>query len=401
MALNIIKNEISHSANIYKPLQVLITSGKGIYVLDYNNNKYIDFLSGYSAANLGHSHPKIIQSAKLQLDKITILSRSFYNDKTAEWTKFICNYFNYDKVIAMNTGAEAVETAIKIARRWGYKYKGDSKIIAFNNNFHGRTIGVLSASSNNSYKQGFGPFCDNFLLAPYNDVKSVELLLENRKDICAILIEPIQGEGGVIIPDDTYLYDLYNLCKKYNVLFIADEIQSGLGRTGSLLCCDIFNIKPDILILGKSLGGGIVPISAVLTSNDIMNVLDYGAHGSTFGGNPFACAISIDVLNIINDEKIVENSFVMGNIFRNGISNIDIIKKVRGKGLFNAIEFDEKILNKKNITTFDICNKLMENGLLAKNTNHNSVIRFTPPLIIKESEMLDGLNIINKTIQLL
>lgn len=398
MITNFIAREIKYSANTYKSLNVVINKAKGVHVWDINNKMYLDFLSGYSAVNQGHCHPKIVQTAKDQLDLVTITSRSFYNDKLGEWSEYVTNYFNYDKVLPMNSGAEAVESAIKLARRWGTQNKKGNKIITFKNNFHGRTIGVLSGSSNKDYKKGFGPFTKNFILSDFNDTENTRNILENTPDVCAILIEPIQAEGGVVIPKKNYLKDLYDLCKKKNILFIADEIQTGIGRTGKLNCVDYDCIKPDINILGKSLGGGIVPISCILANNHIMSVMNLGSHGSTFGGNPFACAVSMKSLEVVKKEHMIKNSEVMGEIFRNNIEKNVLIKEVRGKGLLNGIEFNEEELKKRKLDTYKICEKFMESGLLCKNTNNGNVIRFSPPLIINYEDMNTGLEIINKTI---
>ncbi len=399
---NFVHKEKKYIANTYKSLNITINKGKGIYLYDINKNKYFDYLSGYSAANFGHLHPEIIKESKKQLNKLTIISRSFYNDKLSEWGEYICKYFNYDQVLPMNTGSEGVESAIKIARRYGYVKKNIEKdkatIITFNNNFHGRTIGVLSGSNNNSYKRNFGPYSDGFYYCDFNNLDSVRSIAYNNPNICAILLEPIQGEGGVLVPDDGYLSELKKICQEKDILLIMDEIQTGLGRTGKLICSEYEKIKPDILILGKSLGGGIIPISCILANANIMNLFDIGSHGSTFGGNPLACAVSIKALEILDKEGIIENSFDMGYIFRGNIEKNILINDIRGKGLLNAIEFNIDELKKRNIDTYDICEKLMFNGLLAKNANNNT-IRFSPPLIINKKQILDGTNIINNTIK--
>ncbi len=385
-------------ANTFKSLNLVITKGKGAYLYDTNKKKYLDFLCGFSAANQGHSHPEIIKEAKKQLDKVTITSRTVYTDKLSLWSEYVCNYFNYDKVLPMNSGAEGVETAIKLARRYGYINKGiennKAKIITFKNNFHGRTIGVISASTNDSYKENFGPYSDGFIFCEYNNLESVRSIAYNNPDICAILIEPIQGEGGIQIPDNGYLTGIKKICEEKNLLLIGDEIQSGLGRTGKMLCFDYDNIKPDILILAKSLGGGIVPISCILASNKLMNLFNVGSHGSTFGGNPFACAVSMKALEVIKNEGLVEKSYELGQYFRNNIAPNPLIKEVRGKGLFNGIEFNIDELNKRNIDTYAICEKILENGVISKNANNN-VVRFTPPLIITKSQLDTGLQSIN------
>ena len=378
----------------------IVNKGKNVYLYDINKNKYLDFLSGFSAVNQGHLHPEIIKEAKKQLNKITVTSRSFHTDKLSEWSEYICKYFNYDKVLPMNSGAEAVETSIKLARRFGYEKKNISKdkcqILTFENNFHGRTIGVLSGSNNESYKKNFGPYSDGFVLCPYNNLDSVRSIAYNNPNVCAILIEPIQGEGGVIVPEDGYLYELSKICKEKNILLIADEIQTGLGRTGKLICSEYDRVKPDILILGKSLAGGVVPMSCILANNSLMNLFDLGSHGSTFGGNPFACAVSMKSLEVIESDGMIENSYDMGYYFRQNIEKNELIKEVRGKGLLNGVEFDEEKLKKNNLTTYDICEKLMVNGLLAKNASKNT-IRFSPPLVINKKQMNEGIEIINNT----
>ncbi len=346
-------------------------------------------------------HPKIIKEAKNQLNKLTITSRSFHSDKLALWSEYVCNYFNYDKVLPMNSGAEAVETAIKLARKFGYVNKnikyGNAKIITFNNNFHGRTIEVLSGSTNNSYKHYFEPFSDGFINCEFNNLEMFKNIIYNNSNVCAALIEPIQGEGGVIVPDNGYLFELKKICHQNKILFIADEIQTGIGRTGKLLCSEYDNVKPDIVILAKSLGGGIVPISCIVASNDLMNLFDIGSHGFTFGGNPFACAVSIKSLEVVRDEEMIKNAYEMGCYFRENINYSPLIKQIRGKGLLNGIEFKVDELNEKKLDLYEICEKFMNNGLLAKNTSMNT-IRFSPPLIINKEQMDNALEIINNTI---
>jgi ornithine--oxo-acid transaminase len=388
-------------ATTIKPLNLVIARGKGPYLYDINKKRYLDFLCGFSAANQGHSHPEIIKEAKKQLDRVTITSRSVHTDKLSLWSEYVCNYFNYDRVLPMNSGAEAVETAIKLARRYGYLNKSiepnKAKIITFNNNFHGRTIGVISASTNESYKENFGPYSDGFIFCDYNNLESVRNIISNNPDICAILIEPIQGEGGIQVPDNGYLYGIKKLCDEKNILLVGDEIQSGLGRTGKMLCFDYDNIKPDILILAKSLSGGVVPISCILSSDKIMSLFSIGSHGSTFGGNPFACAVSMKALEVIKNEGLVEKSYDLGQYFRNNIAPNPLIKEIRGKGLFNGIEFNIEELNKRNIDTYSICEKILEHGVISKNANNN-VVRFTPPLIIKKSQLTEGLHSINRAL---
>ena len=394
--MNLINLQKTFLAKTINPLNIVINKGRGIYLYDTNKNKYLDFLSGYSAINQGHSHPKIIKTAKKQLGQLTISSRFFYNDKLSNWAKYTCNFFSYEKVLPMNSGAEGVETAIKLARKFGYVYKGiepdKAKIITFNNNFHGRTIGVLSGSSNTLYRKNFGPYSNGFINVEFNNIDSVTSSIENDPNICAVLVEPIQGEGGINVPDNGYLYRLKQVCEENNVLFIADEIQTGIGRTGKLLCVDYDNVKPDVLILGKSLGGGIIPISCVLSNEKLMDLFDIGSHGSTFGGNPLACAISMKSLEVIESEGMIENAYNMGNYFRQNIDSHPLIKDVRGRGLLNGIQFV------KAVDTNEVCNKLMQNGMLSKDAGGNTV-RFCPPLIINKTQMDKGIEIINKVIK--
>jgi ornithine--oxo-acid transaminase len=394
--MNLINLQKTFLAKTYNPLNIVINRGKGIYLYDTNKNKYLDFLSGYSAINQGHSHPKIIKSAKRQLDRITITSRFVYNDQLSKWSKYTCNFFNYEKVLPINTGVEGVETAMKLARKFGYVYKGietdKAKIITFKNNYHGRTICALSCSSNPLYRKNFGPYSNGFINLEYNNIESVKSAIESDPNICAVLVEPIQGEGGINVPDDGYLYKLKKVCESHNVLLIADEIQTGIGRTGKLLCVDYDNVKPDVLILGKSLGGGIIPISCVLSNEKLMDLFDIGSHGSTFGGNPLACAISMKSLEVIKGEGMIENAYNMGNYFRQNIDSHYLIKDVRGRGLLNGIEFD------KDLNTNDICSALMKNGMLSKDAGNNTV-RFCPPLIINKTQMDTGIEIINKVIK--
>jgi ornithine--oxo-acid transaminase len=391
-----IRLQQKHLASIYKSLNIVINKGKNVYLYDSDNKKFLDFLSGYSAINQGHLHPKIIKEAKKQLNTLTIASRFFHNDKLSEWAEYTCNFFNYDKVIPINSGAEGVETAIKLARKFGYVHKNierdEAKIITFNNNFHGRTVGVLSGSSNEFYRQHFGPFLNGFINCDYNNLESVKSAINNNPNVCAILVEPIQGEGGINVPNDGFIKSLKTLCESHNILLIADEIQTGIGRTGKLSCVDYDNVKPDIMILGKSLGGGIVPISCILADTYLMDLFQVGTHGSTFGGYPFACAISKTALEVIKEEGMIENSYNMGNYFRSNILNSPLIKDIRGRGLLNGIEFH------KDISTYDVCYKLMRNGLLAKDAGNNTV-RFCPPLTINKKQMDRGLEIINKTIK--
>ena len=393
----LIEKEIKYCANIYKSLPVVINKGRGVYVHDVNGKKYFDYISGYSAVNHGHCHPRLVNVIKEQVDKLTITSRAFYNQNLCNFSEHICKYFNYDSVIPMNTGVEGGETAIKIARRWGYENKGihpDKSIILFcKNNFWGRTISACSSSNDPDVYKNFGPYTPGFDLINYNDIDELELYFEMYPNVAAFMIEPIQGEAGVIVPDEHYLKRVRNLCNRYNVLLIADEIQTGLGRTGSILETESCGIRPDILILGKSLSGGFMPISAVLANTNVMKHMNYGSHGSTYGGNPLACALATEALNIIKDEKLPENSEKMGFYFREVLKSYSylFIKDIRGKGLMNAIEFfKEEDANK-------VSHMLLEKGLICKIT-HGKTIRFLPPLIISNSEMNRSLEIIKNVL---
>lgn len=393
--------EHKYSAHNYHPLPVVLSRGQGVYVWDVDGKKYYDFLSGYSALNQGHCHPKIIASLMLQAQRLTLTSRAFHNDQFGEFARFITSYFGYEKVLPMNTGVEAVETAIKLCRRWGYQVKGipenKARIIVFEDNFHGRTSTVISFSSDPSSYSGFGPYMPGFDIIPYNDLDALLKALQN-KDVSGVLMEPIQGEAGVVVPDNGYLSKAYEYCKKANVLFIGDEIQTGLGRTGKMLACDFENVRPDILILGKALSGGVLPVSAVLADDEIMLTIKPGEHGSTYGGNPLACAVAITALNVLKDEKMIENAAVMGDYFRKGIEHISspFVETVRGKGLLNAIVIRQT--NKD--AAWDLCLELKENGLLAKPT-HGNKIRFAPPLTITKTQMDECLEIISDSLSLL
>ncbi len=397
-----IELENKYGAHNYHPLPVVLSKGKGVYVWDVEGKKYLDFLSAYSAVNQGHCHPEIINTLTQQSQQLTLTSRAFYNNVLGEYEKFLTQLFGYDKLLPINTGVEAVETALKLARKWGYIKKGipdgKAQIIVCEQNFHGRTTTVISFSSDPTAKNGFGPFTPGFISIPYNDIEALKKVLqEHHATIAAFLVEPIQGEAGVIVPDDGYLKTAYQLCQQYNVLFIADEIQTGLGRTGKLLACDYENVKPDVLILGKALGGGVFPVSAVLANDDIMLCIQAGEHGSTFGGNPLACKIAITAVKVILNEQLAENAFKMGEIFREELREIqkktNSIRIIRGKGLLNAIVIEES----KGKTAWDICLKFAENGLLAKPT-HGNIIRLAPPLIITEEQIREGLEIIKKSI---
>ena len=391
--------EHKHGANNYHPLPVVLTKGKGVHIWDLEGKKYFDFLSAYSAVNQGHCHPKIIQALINQAETLTLTSRAFYNDVLGEYEKFITDYFGYDKVLPMNTGAEAVETAIKLARKWTYEVKGISKdkakIVVCSNNFHGRTTTIISFSNDPDAKGNFGPYTDGFIEIPYNDLDAAREAL-SADNIAGILIEPIQGEAGVFVPDDGYLKKVKEICEESNVLFIADEVQTGIARTGKLLACDHEKVKPDILILGKAISGGVYPVSAVLARDSIMNVIQPGQHGSTFGGNPLAGKVAIAALEVIKEENLAENAQNMGEIFRTRINALlgktELIRKVRGKGLLNAIEIND---SSESDTAWNICIRLKDHGLLAKPT-HGNIIRFAPPLVITESEIHESCDIIEK-----
>ena len=394
----LITQELKYGAHNYKSLPICIKKAKGIYLTDTNNNKYLDFLSSYSAVNQGHCHPKIYNTLLKQANTLTLTSRAYHNDKLGSYMKFITNLFGYDKVLPMNTGVEAGETAIKIARKWGYNSKNiphnKAQVIFPKNNFWGRTITACSTSTDPSCYVDFGPFTKGFDTVDYNDIYALERKFYKNPYIVAYMMEPIQGEAGVILPDEGYLKKVKELCKKYNVLMIADEIQTGLGRTGKMLACDYEGVQPDILCLGKALSGGFMPISAVLANNNIMKYITPGTHGSTFGGNPLASSIAITALNIIKDENLIENSFSKGLYFRKEISNFnkDFIIDIRGKGLLNAIEFENDVIAKK------ICHELLNNGLVS-NITHGNIIRLSPPLVINQDEIDKSLNIIYQTIK--
>ncbi len=394
-----IELEDKFGAHNYHPIPVIIERGHGIYLWDIDGKKYFDFLSAYSAVNQGHCHPKIINTLTDQARKLTLTSRAFHNNILGEYEKFITSYFGYDKVLPMNTGVEGGETALKLCRKWAYEVKGvpanKAKILFVEGNFWGRTLSAISSSSDSSSYNNFGPFMPGFEVIPYNDILALEKALEDP-NVAGFMVEPIQGEAGVVIPDEGYLKKAYDLCKSKNVLFIADEIQTGLGRTGKLLACDYEDVKPDILILGKALGGGVMPVSAVLCNDEIMMTIKPGQHGSTFGGNPLACKVAIASLEVIKDENLSENSFKMGEIFRARLNKIKspIIETIRGKGLFNAAVIKPFGDNK---TALDVCLALKDNGLLAKQT-HDHIIRFAPPLIINEAEINEAADIIERTI---
>jgi ornithine--oxo-acid transaminase len=400
-AQTLMEMEQKYTAHNYHPLPVVLERGKGVYVWDVDGKKYLDFLSAYSAVNQGHCHPKLVKTMQEQAQKITLTSRAFYNAELGAFAKFLTVYFGYEKMLPMNTGAEAVETAIKICRKWGYEQKSiaenQAKIIVCSQNFHGRTSTIVSFSSDKGSKQGFGPFDGGFVTVPYNDLPALEKALAD-KNVAGFLVEPIQGEAGVFVPDEGYLRGAYNLCKQNNVLFIADEIQTGIARTGRLLACDHEGVRADMLILGKALSGGMLPVSAVLCDDHIMQVIHPGQHGSTFGGNPLACKVAITALEIVRDEKLAENANMMGELFRAGLRKIQerhpIISGVRGKGLLNAITIAD---SPESETAWNICLALKEHGLLAKPT-HGNIIRLAPPLIIRQAQIVEALDIIEKTL---
>ena len=385
-------------AHNYHPLPVVLAKGEGVFMWDVEGKRYYDFLSAYSAVNQGHCHPKILKAMVDQASTLTLTSRAFFNDKLGVYEKFVTDFFGYEKVLPMNSGAEADETALKLCRRWGYDVKGiakdQAKIIVCEGNFHGRTTTIISFSTDPDSYSGFGPFTPGFVTIPYNDLKAIENALQDP-NVAGFLVEPIQGEAGVFVPDSGYLSEAFKLCKAKNVLFIADEVQTGIARTGKLLACDHENVHPDILILGKALSGGFMPVSAVLANNDIMLTIKPGEHGSTFGGNPLACAVAVASLEVVRDEKLAENAEKMGKLFRDELGKIksDMIELIRGKGLLNAI-----IIKPKNgKEAWDVCVAMKDNGLLAKPT-HQHIIRFAPPLVINEAQILEAVEIIKKSI---
>ena len=397
-AQEFIDREARYGAHNYHPLPVVLERGEGIYVWDTDGKKYFDFLSAYSAVNQGHCHPKIVKAMTDQAQKLALTSRAFYNDVLGEWEEFVTRFFGYDKVLPMNTGAEADETALKLCRKWAYMKKGvpdgKAKIIVCDGNFHGRTITIVSLSNDPESYAGYGPFTPGFIKIPYNDIPALEKALQDP-DVAGFLLEPIQGEAGVFVPDEGYLKKAYELCKSKNVLLIADEVQTGIARTGRLMACDHEGVHPDILVLGKAMSGGMMPVSCVLANDDIMLCIKPGEHGSTYGGNPIAARVSIAALEVVRDEKLAENAEKLGQVFRDRISKIhsDMIELVRGKGLLNAVVIKPK--NGK--TAWDVCLKLRDKGLLAKPT-HQHIIRFAPPLVINKMELMEAIGIIENTI---
>lgn len=393
--------EDKHGAHNYKPLPVVLSRGEGVYVWDVEGKRYFDFLSAYSAVNQGHCHPRIIAALKEQAETLTLTSRAFYNDSLGLYEKFVTEYFGFDKVLPMNTGAEAVETAIKLCRKYAYERRGikeeQAKIIVCESNFHGRTTTIISFSDDENARNNFGPYTPGFIKIPYNDLNALEKAVK-EENVAGFLVEPIQGEAGVFVPDEGYLSKAYSLCKDNNVLFIADEVQTGIARTGKRLACDHENVKPDVLILGKAISGGVYPVSAVLSDNEVMDVIKPGQHGSTFGGNPLGCKVAVAALEVVRDENLSENAEKLGKIFRDRMEKLvqqtDLFKKIRGKGLLNAVVIND---SPGSSTAWDFCVALKENGLLAKPT-HGNIIRFAPPLIILENQLNECCDIIERTI---
>jgi ornithine--oxo-acid transaminase len=410
----LMKLEDQHGAHNYHPLPVVLAKGEGVYVWDVEGKKYFDFLSAYSAVNQGHCHPRIIGALAEQASTLTLTSRAFYSDVLGKYEKYVTEYFGFDKVLPMNTGAEGVETALKISRRWGYEKKGvpanEGLIVVFDQNFHGRTTTIISFSGDPVAKNNFGPYTEGFLTVPYNDLAALEQAFLSNKNIVAVLTEPIQGEAGVMVPDEGFLAGVSKLCKENNALFIADEIQTGIARTGSLLAvcgncsceskCEQEStyVRPDMLILGKALSGGVYPVSAVLADNEIMNVITPGSHGSTYGGNPLACKVAIAALDVVNDEQLALNARRLGDLFRARMNQLidktELVTLVRGKGLLNAIVIND---HENSSTAWEICVALKENGLIAKPT-HGNIIRFAPPLVMTEDELHECCDIIEQTI---
>ncbi len=409
-----IELEEKHGAHNYHPLPIVLSKGEGVYVWDVEGKRYYDFLSAYSAVNQGHCHPRIIASLKDQAERLTLTSRAFYNDQLGEYEKYVTDFFGFDKVLPMNTGAEAVETAIKLCRKYGYEKKGiaeeKAQIIVCENNFHGRTTTIISFSNDETAKKNFGPYTPGFIKIPYDDADALEKAIKENDHVAGFLVEPIQGEAGVYVPSEGYLKKALDICKKNDVLFIADEVQTGIARTGRLLAtcgnCDCADkncsgtpeVKPDILILGKALSGGVYPVSAVLANNEIMEVIKPGQHGSTFGGNPLASAVAMEALRVVKDENLAENAQKMGDMFREEMNKLaeksDLVKMVRGKGLLNAIVIND---SEDSVMAWNICLKLRDNGLLAKPT-HGNIIRFAPPLVITKEQLLACAKIIHDTI---
>jgi ornithine--oxo-acid transaminase len=395
--------ENKYGAHNYHPLPVVLNRGEGVYVWDVDGKKYYDFLSAYSAVNQGHCHPKIVDAMNQQAKTLTLTSRAFHNDMLGKYEKFACNFFGFDKLLPMNTGAEAVETALKLCRRWAYEKKGipenKAEIIVCDNNFHGRTTTIISFSNDPVARKNFGPYTQGFVKIAYDDLTALENVLRSNKNIAGFLVEPIQGEAGVYVPSEGYLAASKTLCEQYNVLFVADEVQTGIARTGKLLAVDHENVKPDILILGKALSGGAYPVSAVLANDSIMEVITPGSHGSTFGGNPVAAAVAMAALLVIKDEKLSENAERLGKLFRSELEKFiqtsSVAKLIRGKGLLNAIVIND---TEESDTAWNICLRLRDNGLLAKPT-HGNIIRFAPPLVMDEAQLRECVSIIISTLK--
>lgn len=398
----LIEKENKYGAHNYHPLPVVLERGEGVYVWDVDGKKYYDFLSAYSAVNQGHCHPKIVKAMVDQAQKLTLTSRAFYNDKLGDYEEYVTKYFGFDKVLPMNTGAEAVETALKVCRKWAYEVKGipenQAQVIVCENNFHGRTTTIISFSNDETARKNFGPFTEGFIKIEYDNLDALENALASSKNIAGFLVEPIQGEAGVYVPSEGYLSKAKALCEKHNVLFIADEVQTGIARTGKLLAVHHENVQPDILILGKAISGGVYPVSAVLCNDEIMNVIKPGQHGSTFGGNPVAAAVAIAALEVIKDEKLAENAERLGIILRKGLNEIaernNLITLVRGKGLLNAIVIN---CGEDSDLAWEICLRFRDNGLLAKPT-HGNKIRLAPPLVMTETQIQECLEIIEKSL---
>ncbi|MCR9228071.1 MAG: ornithine--oxo-acid transaminase [Flavobacteriaceae bacterium] len=394
--------ENKYGAHNYHPLPVVLSKGEGVYVWDVEGRKYYDFLSAYSAVNQGHCHPKIVGAMVEQAKTLTLTSRAFYNDMLGKYEKYVTETFGFDKLLPMNTGAEAVETALKVCRRWAYQKKGipenQAKVIVCENNFHGRTTTIISFSNDEVARENYGPYTEGFVKIEYDNLTALENALKSNPHVAGFLVEPIQGEAGVYVPSEGYLKEARALCEKYNVLFIADEVQTGIARTGKMLAVDHESVKPDILILGKALSGGVYPVSGVLANDDIMEVITPGSHGSTFGGNPVAAAVSTAALEVIKEENLAQNAEELGELFREELNKFipscDLVVKVRGKGLLNAIVIND---TEESSTAWDICIALKENGLLAKPT-HGNIIRFAPPLVMDREQLLDCVSIIVKTL---
>ncbi len=395
--------ENKYGAHNYHPLPVVLSRGEGVYVWDVEGKKYYDFLSAYSAVNQGHCHPKIVGAMMDQAKTLTLTSRAFYNDMLGKFEKYVTEIFNFDKLLPMNTGAEAVETAVKICRKWAYEKKGipenQAKIIVCENNFHGRTTTIISFSNDPVARKNYGPYTEGFIKIAYDNLEALETALQSNSDVAGFLVEPIQGEAGVYVPTEGYLSEAKALCEKHNVLFIADEVQTGIARTGRMLAVDHENVKPDILVLGKALSGGAYPVSAVLANDDIMDVITPGSHGSTYGGNPVAAAVGMAAMEVVHEEDLAENAQELGELFRSElnkfIASCDLVVKVRGKGLLNAIVIND---TEESSTAWNICLALRDNGLLAKPT-HGNIIRFAPPLVMNREQLLDCVSIIIKTLQ--